>query len=536
MGCSNCATGGGAPKGCKSNGSCGTCNTKLPIFDWLANMELPGNQEAFNIMEVRFKNGRKGFYRNVNGLELQMSDIVAVEGTPGHDIGVVSMTGELVRLQLRKKRVETDSEDIKKLYRKASQQDIEKWDEARSREDKTMYRTREMAASLKLDMKIGDVEFQGDNSKATFYYTAEDRVDFRELIKVMAEEFKIRVEMRQIGARQEAARLGGIGSCGRELCCSTWLTDFRSVNTTAARYQQLSLNPQKLAGQCGKLKCCLNYELDSYIDALKGFPDTNIKLDTVKGRASFQKMDIFSGKMWYAYFDDKNTWIQLSQADVKEIIEKNTAGDKPEGLEEYVEIVEVVEADYENVVGQDSLTRFDTKKKSNRSRNNRSKGKARNNANSSEKKENDTKENTANARGNARNNSRNNRNQNKSAQSSSGNARVQQKKTQAKPTGQKTVNTRRNQQDKTVGQEATSQRRNPRGNQRKAQGEQNTENKRQQKPTSQKITNSRNQQASTNSRQSANEEGGATSQQKTTSRRKGNPNRRRERKTQKPNE
>lgn len=522
MGCSNCATGGGVPKGCKSNGSCGTCNTKLPVFDWLANMELPGNQTVFSILEVRFKNGRKAFYRNVNGLELQMSDIVAVEGTPGHDIGVVSMTGELVRLQLRKKRISTDSEDIKKLYRKASQQDIEKWDDARSREDKTMYRTREMAASLKLDMKIGDVEFQGDNSKATFYYTAEDRVDFRELIKVMAEEFKIRVEMRQIGARQEAARLGGIGSCGRELCCSTWLTDFRSVNTTAARYQQLSLNPQKLAGQCGKLKCCLNYELDSYIDALKGFPDTNTKLETAKGRAAFQKMDIFSGKMWYAYFDDKNAWIQLSQADVKEIIAKNAAGEKPEALEEYVEITETVEVDYENVVGQDSLTRFDTKKKSGRSRNNRGKGKASENS-GRKKNEAAKKENAVKARGNTRNTARPNRNQNKTEQKANGNAKPQNK------------GPRKNQQEKAGGQQATSQRRNPRGNQRKSAAEKNKDNKKQQKPTSQKIANTRGAQTEAN-KNSPREEGAAKNQQRNSSRRKGNPNRRREPKTQKPNE
>ena len=520
MGCSNCATGGGVPKGCKSNGSCGTCNTKLPVFDWLANMELPGNQETFQVVEVRFKNGRKAFYKNLNELELQMSDIVAVEGTPGHDIGVVSMTGELVRLQLRKKRVEDDSEDIKKLYRKASQQDIEKWDEARSREDKTMYRTREMAASLKLDMKIGDVEFQGDNSKATFYYTAEERVDFRELIKVMAEEFKIRVEMRQIGARQEAARLGGIGSCGRELCCSTWLTDFRSVNTTAARYQQLSLNPQKLAGQCGKLKCCLNYELDSYIDALKGFPDTNIKLDTAKGRAAFQKMDIFSGKMWYAYFDDKNTWIQLAQADVKEIIEKNVAGEKPETLEEYVDIVELVEADYENVVGQDSLTRFDTKKKSNRSKN-KSKGKGKTASGRNEGEANKGESN-AKAKSNSRNNPRNKRNQNKTEQNNPNNRGQQNKPSRKKP------------QEKADGQQASnqasgSQRRSQRGNPRKAQGERNTENKKQQKPTSQKIAKPRAGQAEVKSQ-------GSKNQERPSARRKGNPNRRRERKTDKPNE
>lgn len=362
MACSNCAN-GAVPNGCKSNGACATggCD-KLTVFDWLADIELPSGQEPFDCVEVRFKNGRKEFYRNVNSLSISMGDTVAVEGTPGHDIGVVSLTGELVKIQMRKKRHASDDQEIKKLYRKASQSDIDKWQEARGLEAKTMMRSREIAIDLGLSMKIGDVEYQGDKTKAIFYYTAESRVDFRELIKKLAEEFKIRVEMRQIGARQEAARIGGIGSCGRELCCSTWLTDFRSVNTSAARYQQLSLNPQKLAGQCGKLKCCLNYELDTYQATLKEFPKTDKALKTDKGLAFFQKMDVFKKQLWYSYKDNPGAWIELSLDRVKEIIELNSSGKSVPALEDFVvQKVEAVVADYENVVGQDSLNRFDNK-------------------------------------------------------------------------------------------------------------------------------------------------------------------------------
>ena len=369
MGCSGCSTGkSGLPGGCNNNGSCGAgeggCN-KLNVFDWLANMELPGGQAPFDIVEIRFKNSRKDFYRNVNNLQLQVGDVVAVEASPGHDIGVVSITGELVRLQMRKKGVQPDSEEVKKVYRKAKQNDVEKWQEAQSLEKATMYRARTMAIQLNLQMKISDVEYQGDKTKAIFYYTADERVDFRELIKVMADEFKVRIEMRQIGARQEAGRLGGIGSCGRELCCSTWLTDFRSVSTSAARYQQLSLNPMKLAGQCGKLKCCLNYELDSYMDALKDFPDVNnVRLETEKGRAFHQKTDIFGRTMFFSYADEPDNFIALSVDRVKEVIEMNKNGVKPAAIEVKAEI-KVVEKkpDYENVVGQDSLTRFDKAKK-----------------------------------------------------------------------------------------------------------------------------------------------------------------------------
>lgn len=376
MACTNCSTTAGNAPGCQSKGSCSTGNCgKMPVFNWLSNMSLPSGQKPFNILEVRFKNGRKEFFLNKHNLSIQMGDTVAVEGSPGHDIGVVSLKGELVRLQMRKKKVAEDSEEVKVLYRHASETDIEKWVLARERESAAMYKAREFASSLKLDMKIGDVEFQGDNIKATFYYTSEGRVDFRELIKLMAEEFKVRIEMRQIGTRQEAQRMGGIGSCGRELCCSTWLNDFRSVSTSAARYQQLSLNPQKLAGQCGKLKCCLNYELDMYVEALKGFPDTNLNLKTKKGEAFQQKMDIFRRKVWYSYKSDPSRFIELNLDKVQEIVSLNKKEDFPESLEMYVQTyIEVAKPDYENVVGQDSITRFDKKsssKKSNKKRSNR---------------------------------------------------------------------------------------------------------------------------------------------------------------------
>jgi cell fate regulator YaaT (PSP1 superfamily) len=344
----------------------------MPIFNWLSNMSLPTGQAPFDILEVRFKNGRKEFFKNKNNLNVHMGDNVAVEGSPGHDVGVVSLKGELVRLQMRKKKISLDSEKVKTLYRHASENDLEKWEIARNREKETMYRAREIALKLGLDMKIGDVEFQGDNIKAIFYYTSEARVDFRELIKIMADEFKIRIEMRQIGVRQEAQLMGGIGSCGRELCCSTWLNDFRTVSTSAARYQQLSLNPQKLAGQCGKLKCCLNYELDMYVEAIKGFPESNVKLQTKKGDAFMQKMDIFRRKLWYSYTSEPSHFIELNLDKVQEVLAQNKQGKYPESLEMFVQAyVEEPKHDYENVVGQDSITRFDknrTSKSSNKKR------------------------------------------------------------------------------------------------------------------------------------------------------------------------
>ena len=374
MGCSSggCNTEkNGIPAGCNNNGSCGTsdgCN-KLSVFDWLGNMNLPEGQNRFDIVEIRFKNSRKEFFRNTNSLNINVGDVIAVESNSGHDIGTVSLTGELVKLQLKKHNVNFDSEEIKKIYRKAKQTDIEKWREAQSLEINTMYRARTIALTLGLQMKLSDVEYQGDKSKAIFYYTADARVDFRELIKLLADEFKVRIEMKQIGARQEASRLGGIGSCGRELCCSSWLTDFRTVSTSAARYQQLSLNPLKLAGQCGKLKCCLNYELDSYLDALKEFPEMEgKKLQTKKGEAFLQKTDIFKRTMWFSYRSDPGVFIPLDLKTVHSILELNAKGEMPEALTPAVKVIDKIihtEPNFENVVGQDSLTRFDRKGKSN---------------------------------------------------------------------------------------------------------------------------------------------------------------------------
>ena len=374
MSCTSCSsTIKGIPQGCKSNGACasGSCD-KLNVFDWLANMELPAHQEPCNIVEVRFKNGRKGFYQNPKELSLNMGDVVAVETSPGHDIGVVSLTGELVKVQMKKKRYAGRKGELSQIYRKASQRDIDVWTSARDKESEVQRKSRLIISRLRLKMKLSDVEFQGDGNKATFYYTADERVDFRQLIRELAGTFGIRVEMRQVGLRQEASRLGGIGSCGRELCCSTWLTDFRSVSTSAARYQQLSLNPQKLAGQCGKLKCCLNYELDSYLDALKDFPKTSLWLHTQKGTVVFQKMDIFKGWIWYAYKENPVVWHKLSLDQANQIIEMNKQNQKPRSLEEFsVDNDFEVEVDsvFTDVVGQDSLTRFDKPKRSKKRKN-----------------------------------------------------------------------------------------------------------------------------------------------------------------------
>jgi cell fate regulator YaaT (PSP1 superfamily) len=369
MACTSCSTSdGGAPKGCGNKGNCGTgsCN-KLTVFDWLSNMSLPNGEKPFDCAEIRFKNGRKEFYRNTENLTLSMGDIVATEAAPGHDIGIITLTGELVRIQMKKKGVNHESKDITKIYRKASQRDIDIWSAAREKEDPMKVRARELAIAHKLEMKISDIEFQGDGSKATFYYTANDRIDFRALIKDFAKEFSTRIEMKQVGFRQEAARLGGIGSCGRELCCSTWLTDFRSVNTSAARYQQLSLNPQKLAGQCGKLKCCLNYELDTYMDALKDFPDFDTRLVTEKGDAICQKQDIFKGLMWFAYTNNFSNWHVLKIDQVREIVAENKLKNKVSSLEDFaIEDALVPEKDFNNAMGQESLTRFDQPKKKKR--------------------------------------------------------------------------------------------------------------------------------------------------------------------------
>ncbi|WP_028888292.1 regulatory iron-sulfur-containing complex subunit RicT [Tenacibaculum ovolyticum] len=370
MSCNSCSTSkDGVPGGCKSNGNCasGTCGSgnKLAVFDWLSNMTLPTGEAPFNIFEVRFKNGRKHFYKNTEKLTISMGDVIAVEGSSGHDIGIVALAGELVKVQMKKRKVAADSEDVKKIYRKATQKDIDIWHAARDKEQETQRKGREIISRLELKMKLSDVEYQGDGTKATFYYTADERVDFRQLIRDLAGTFSIRVEMRQVGMRQEAARLGGVGSCGRELCCSTWLTDFRKVNTAAARYQQLSLNPLKLAGQCGKLKCCLNFELDTYLDALQSFPKQDKILKTEKGDAVFVKMDIFKKILWYTYKEESFKWFRISLEQVQEIIELNKNNELALPLDEY-ELEAVLEpiVDFENVVGQDSLTRFDAPKKS----------------------------------------------------------------------------------------------------------------------------------------------------------------------------
>ena len=384
MSCTNCATDTNTttiPNGCQDNGTCssGGCN-KLTVFDWLSNMTLPGHQKPFDHVEVRFKNGRKSFYKNHENLSLTIGEAIAVEcESGGHDIGTITLKGELVKIQMKKKKVKIDSNQVKKIYRIASQRDIDIWQEARNKELEIQRKARLIISRLGLKMKLSDVEFQGDGKKATFYYTAEERVDFRMLIREMASTFSIRIEMKQVGLRQEAARLGGISSCGRELCCSTWLTDFRGVNTSAARYQQLSLNPQKLSGQCGKLKCCLNFELDSYVDALKDFPNTDTWLQTEQGTAIYQKMDIFNAWVWYAYKDNPMQWHKLTTKQANEIIALNKEKKKPASLEEYADelIVEEPKKDiFANVVGQDSLTRFD-KPKNKRRKNNRNKNRRR---------------------------------------------------------------------------------------------------------------------------------------------------------------
>lgn len=370
MSCSSCGTSvEGKTAGCNNNGGCATggCN-KLNVFDWLSDMDQPSH-EKFNIVEVRFKNGRKEFFKNENHLELVTGEAVIVDVPGGHHLGHVSMQGELVRLQMKKKNIE-DNEEVRQIYRKATLKDLEKFDQVRNREMPALYRTRNIILEQKLNMKLTDIEFQADNTKATFYYSADDRVDFRELIKVLAAEFKIRVEMRQISLRQEASRLGGIGSCGRELCCSTWLTDFKSVSTSAARYQNLSLNPSKLSGQCGRLKCCLNYELDTYMEALEDIPEVT-KIKTSNGEARLQKTDIFRKIMWFNY-GEENTWHPISAQRVKEIIELNKKGEVPDTLTEDRLNIEPAE----NSINSD-LERMDErfKKKDAKRRNNKRKGK-----------------------------------------------------------------------------------------------------------------------------------------------------------------
>jgi cell fate regulator YaaT (PSP1 superfamily) len=322
--------------------------------------DLPEVDNEDDIVEIRFKNTRKGFYRNVNGLRLEIGDVVAVEASPGHDIGRVSMVGRLVTEQLKELKVAPSSEDMKKVYRKAKAVDVQKWEDAKKLETLTMLRSRKISEELKLNMKIGDVEYQGDKTKAIFYYIADERVDFRQLIKVLADEFRVRIEMRQIGARQEAGRIGGIGSCGRELCCSTYITNFVSVTTTHAKYQELSLNPQKLAGQCSKLKCCLNFELDCYVDAQKQFPSREIPLELTDSTVWFQKMEVHKGIYWYS--TDPHSSVNLAAVPVKrvrEIQEMNRKGKKPERL---ILIEDSADSlpESEDLLKNNSLTRFDS--------------------------------------------------------------------------------------------------------------------------------------------------------------------------------
>lgn len=389
MGCTSCSSSNGLPKGCKNNGACGVggCE-KMPVFDWLSNMELAGATGESDYVEVRFKNGRKEFFQNKNRLSLQMGDAVVLDMQPGFDVGVVSLRGELVRFQMRKKKYDLEKNPPRIILRKAMQKDLDSWHKQRERENDLIVETRKIAKNLGLDMKVSDVEVQADGSKGIFYYTAEDRVDFRVLIKELASAFRLRIEMKQIGLRQEAARLGGIGSCGRELCCSTWLTDFRSVSTAAARYQQLSLNPQKLAGQCGKLKCCLNYELDSYIEEVKKFPDTTKRLQTKAGDAFFQKMDIFKGMMWYTVGKDSVNWYALSYKDVAYIQAINADGKIPDDLSRFAIQTQDVDVNLaiSDVVGQDDLSRFDNASKSRSNRNRRNKPKRRTNRNNDNRK------------------------------------------------------------------------------------------------------------------------------------------------------
>ncbi len=372
MGCSNCGTSkGGKPTGCKSNGGCSTggCN-RLNVYDWLANLPFSDPESGCRIVEVSFNQGsRKDYYRNATTLVFEKGDMVSVEGVSGFDVGEVTLTGEIVRLQLKKRGIEEKNPDTRKILRRATDRDLDILRQNKSRERDALIRSRAIARQLKLDMKMSEVEIQADGRKATFYYIADDRVDFRELIKIYAGEFRLKVEMRQIGARQEAAKVGGVGSCGRELCCSTWLTDFKSVNTTAARYQNLSINQSKLSGQCGRLKCCLNYELDTYLDALQNFPDNAETLQVAKGTANLVKKDIFKNLMWYV-LPDSNKQYPLTIERVRKIRQLNMQNTIPETLDP-VEVStgkpkEAEDTGFVDLVGQISLKaleKADRKKK-----------------------------------------------------------------------------------------------------------------------------------------------------------------------------
>jgi len=356
--------------GCSMNkkGCCRNSHQKLSTFDWLC--DLPETRQDTDYVEVQFKNTRKAYFINSANIPLEKGDVVAVESSPGHDIGEVTLIGRLVLLQMNKQHISPERYEIRKIYRKAKEADIEKYKEAKAKEQETMIKARQIAESLKLNMKIGDVEYQGDGNKAIFYYIADERVDFRQLIKVFAETFRIRIEMKQIGARQEAGRIGGIGPCGRELCCSGWMTNFNSVSTSAARYQDISMNPQKLAGQCGKLKCCMNYELDTYVDALKDFPSKEIQLETLDNTYYHFKTDTFKSAISYSTSQNFGAnVVTISAERAKEVIALNKKGIKPASLEAKQE--EEKKIDYNNVVGEDSLTRFDNQKRKRSGKRNR---------------------------------------------------------------------------------------------------------------------------------------------------------------------
>lgn len=385
MGCESCSSSkDGVPAGCNNNGSCRTgCGNMLDVYDWLSNIYYVDDVVRHPLVEVRFKGTRKGFFRNVNNLVIEIGQKVVVEtAMGGHDVGEVSLVGPLIKVQMKKYSIPENSSEIRKVYRVANDHDLDRWREAKAREYVTQMKSREYARQLGLQMKISDVEFQGDNSKATFYYTADGRVDFRELIKIFAKNFRIKVEMRQIGLRQEAGRLGGIGSCGRELCCSTWLTDFNSVPTTAARYQNLFLNPLKLSGQCGRLKCCLNYELDTYMEALEDFPDENVVLNTTNGRARVVKTDILKGIMFFILEEDPtHKFMPIDVQDVKEMIEQQNDGKKVvfEDFEDAVieEAPVAKEIAISGDIVADDLDRFDKKKKPKNKRRNQNKNKGK---------------------------------------------------------------------------------------------------------------------------------------------------------------
>ncbi len=348
----------------------GNTNLQLPVVDWLA--DLPETQLDTDLVEVQFKNTRKGYFVNNLRLPIEKGDMIAVEASPGHDIGIVTLMGRLVLSQIKKNNINMERYEIKRVYRKVKPVDVTKYEEAKAKEHATMIRARQIALDLELSMKIGDVEYQGDGSKAIFYYIADERVDFRQLIKVFAEVFKVRIEMKQIGARQEAGRIGGIGPCGRELCCTTWMSNFVSVSTVAAKYQDISTNPMKLAGQCAKIKCCVNFEAGMYVDAQKDFPSKEVKLETIDGTYHHFKTDVFKRQMVYSSAPNfPSNLVTLSVDRVKEIIKLNKRGEKVDTLVEE-NVVNVKEVDYENVVGQDSLTRFDSNKsKPKRRRNDR---------------------------------------------------------------------------------------------------------------------------------------------------------------------